>query len=157
MSDITGLTKIQVAMCLQTKEERIIIERPPCKQQTNGIDCGAFAIANAVQFISEGSLPHFTDYETSKMRQHLFDCLLRGMMTPFPVISTRKKKIKADDDNLVLKVYCVCRLPDSVSDMCVCDVCDKPYHFVCEGVNEKDVEGFWACSKCVNASMTYLQ
>lgn len=147
-AEITGHTKIQIAMCLKSMDNSITIERPPCQQQTNSVDCGLFAIANAIEFINEGKIK-YTDFDTSKMRDHLYNCLVDGFVSPFPRKSDRKKKMKTDDDISIIKVYCVCRLPENFSDMCQCDICDTYYHYVCEDVMAKDLVGkFWACSQC---------
>ena len=56
-----------------------------CQQQTNGNDCGLYAIANAVELL-HGDGDHISSirFEESQMRAHLKDCLLSGIMTPFP-------------------------------------------------------------------------
>lgn len=59
------------------------LEYAPCQQQTNGSDCGVFAIAFATSFVF-GSNPQNITFDTAKMRQHLVVCLKAGAMSQFP-------------------------------------------------------------------------
>ena len=46
----------------------------PVMQQTNSIDCGIYAIANAVEFLTEEGNP-LSNYDVGAMRTHLLKCL----------------------------------------------------------------------------------
>ena len=59
------------------------LEYAPCQQQTNGSDCGVFAIAFATSLVL-GSTPQDMTYDIAKMRLHLVTCLRAGAMTQFP-------------------------------------------------------------------------
>ena len=56
-----------------------------CQQQDNSSDCGVFAIANAVELVL-GDVQNVASirYDTTKMREHLKECLRMGEMRPFP-------------------------------------------------------------------------
>ena len=55
------------------------LEYAPSQQQTNGRDCGVFAIALATSLT-----PQDMTFDIAKMRPHLVACLRAGAMTQFP-------------------------------------------------------------------------
>ena len=59
------------------------LEYAPCQQQTNGSDCGVFAIAFATGLVF-GSNPQNLNFDIAKMRPHLVACLQAGLMSQFP-------------------------------------------------------------------------
>ena len=59
------------------------LEYAPCQQQTNGSDCGLFAIAFATSLVL-GSIPQDMTFDIAKMHPHLEACLRVGSMTQFP-------------------------------------------------------------------------
>ena len=59
------------------------LEYAPCQQQTNGSDCGVFAIAFATSLVL-GSTPQDMTYDIPKIGPHLVTCLRAGAMTQFP-------------------------------------------------------------------------
>ena len=59
------------------------LEYAPCQQQTNGSDCGVFAIVFATSLVL-GSTPQDMTFDIAKMRPHLVACLRAGAMTQFP-------------------------------------------------------------------------
>ena len=56
----------------------------PCQQQTNGSDCGVFAIAFAVALAIATDPTHVT-FDISRMRPHLVTCLKDRKLNMFPV------------------------------------------------------------------------
>ena len=65
------------------------VKLPNVKQQPNSVDCGVFAIANAITCLFKEN-PKKIEYDFSLMRKHLFKILKTGKITPFP-----KKKVSA--------------------------------------------------------------
>ena len=59
------------------------LEYAPCQQQTNGRDCGIFAIAFATSLLL-GSTPQDMTFDIAKMRPHLVACIRAGAMTQLP-------------------------------------------------------------------------
>ena len=55
----------------------------PVQQQTNGSDCGVFAIAFSTCLVF-GEDPTFINFDTQSMRTHLASCLSNGKFTLFP-------------------------------------------------------------------------
>ncbi|XP_034245761.1 uncharacterized protein LOC117647896 [Thrips palmi] len=146
---ISGFTLIQAAMLLQTTASEFTLIRPPCKQQENSVDCGVFAIANAVNFLYAGDIGNF-DFDSSSMRDHLLNCLQEEWFSEFPKQPSRIKKVREDDETTSIKVYCVCRLPECLSDMVQCDTCDNYFHFTCMDIKcqESLPEDGWFCPQC---------
>ena len=91
--------------------------------QTNGSDCGIYAIAFATA-LCLGQSPGLLQFDESRMISHLAKCLEQGTFTMFPVCQTRRQiQIKA---TCVLDVYCACRMPSLPdTDMIECTSCKK--------------------------------
>ena len=70
--------KMQVVVLLNTKEEEIMVHHANVQQQKNGL----FAIAFAMSICNE-QCPGELCYDTTVMRQHLFDCFEHQKMLPF--------------------------------------------------------------------------
>ena len=64
----------------------------PVMQQNNSVDCGVYAIANAIEFVADNGNP-MANYDISVIRSHLIQCLESGDLHPFPKCS----KKNADD------------------------------------------------------------
>ena len=62
--------------------------------QTNGNDCGLYAIANATA-LAFGRDPSKEQYIPSKLREHLIQCLENKEMRPFPTAKGTSKRRKA--------------------------------------------------------------
>lgn len=61
----------------------IALDPKPVQQQTNGSDCGVFAIAFATCLVF-GVDPTFINFDTQGMRAHLATCLRNGRISLFP-------------------------------------------------------------------------
>ena len=72
-----------------------------CDQQPNMNDCGLYAIANATEFLSEGGNP-ICMYDNTRMRQHLIDCLEKGVLSPFPKSMKRRRIKQATKQTLIV-------------------------------------------------------
>ena len=70
---------------LYNEAEQLLIQFPSVQSQTAGIDCGLFAIANAVELLLDRNTNFSTmNFDQDRMRQHMFDCLLSCQLLPFP-------------------------------------------------------------------------
>ena len=58
---------------------------PDVKSQSNGADCGVFAIAFATTVLF-GSDPSMINYDTSKLRQHLLNIFENRIIEEFPIL-----------------------------------------------------------------------
>ena len=73
----------------------------PVDQQNNSIDCGLYAIANAVEFLSEGGNPEAL-YNPDEMRSHFIQCLESGEIRPFPKNPKKRRGRKAKTLEIVI-------------------------------------------------------
>ena len=74
--------------------------------QTNGNDCGLYAIANATA-LAFGRDPSKEQYIPSKLREHLLKCLEEKEMRLFPIAKGTSKRRKAIKKIEKIKLYCV--------------------------------------------------
>ena len=58
----------------------------PVQKQTDGFNCGPFAIAYAAEIV-HGKSPMEAIFDVKKMRNHLLVCLEQKTLTPFPKIN----------------------------------------------------------------------
>ena len=69
----------------------------PVRQQDNSVDCGVYAIANAIEFVVDNGNP-IANYDIAVMRSHLIQCIESWELHPFPKcppkIRGRQPKIK---------------------------------------------------------------
>ena len=62
----------------------VSLEFVPIQQQTNGSNCGIFAIAFAT-CLALGTNPIHVTFDIPRMRPHLLDCFKEGKITMFPI------------------------------------------------------------------------
>ena len=72
--DSLNFGKIAPMVAQQINVIDITIQR--VQQQDNGVDCGLFALAFATS-LAFGDDPCLTVYDSSKLRQHLVNCLVK--------------------------------------------------------------------------------
>ena len=132
--------EIQLAQIYGQGKSQLRVKIPYVQQQNNGHDCGLFAIANMMEFVTnrykglqQGRLEF--NYIQSEMRNHLVQCFQQNYMEPFP-----KQKlvtpIEIEVINIDIDLFCCCSVPDvkGLGPWIACDVCDKWYLQKCEGV-----------------------
>ena len=99
--------KLSESLCTQLRQRYSNTSNPlsvyilPVDQQTNAVDCGIYAIANAVEFLHEDGNPEAI-FKPEEMRSHLIQCLEAGEMTPFPKSQKRRKGRKAKTFELII-------------------------------------------------------
>ena len=123
------------------------------QQQPNGVDCGIFPAAFAVDILNEFAeiRKHF---DVGKMRLHLLKCFKEEEFTLFP---RSHKHTKLSKGHIIyVDIYCICRSPfyeeDSKRDenlfMAECVKCGEWYQKRCLEIpsrvftNESQVEMF---------------
>ena len=139
-----------VADLLQCKEANITIRYMDVQWQSNGYDCGLFALANATALCA-GIDPTSVTFEQSKMRKHFLECLERNCLVPFPIRGQRRHVSPARIDKF--SIYCVCRLTDTGSQMIQCNHCNEWFHTNCVIVARKYLKNIgltWLCGSCKN-------
>ena len=84
--------EIQLAALYGRDMPCLSVKIPKIQQQTNGVDCGLFAIANVVQACFGGAPgKQLITYNTNYLRDHLIYCLERQDFSPFPKHDTKEK------------------------------------------------------------------
>ena len=118
-------------------------------------DCGLFSIAYATS-LAYGEDPSYSIFSQSQMRAHLYQCFVKGRLTPFPctkrymgVAVPGNFKPKCRDD---IEVHCHCRMPELKDvPMIECTKCNKWFHIDCEAVPEEilnNSKAEWFCKHC---------
>ena len=122
--------------------------------QSNGNDCGMFAIAFAMT-LSSGQPPEDLLFDVEQMRSQLTSCFEKEMK-PFP---SRKQCVKKRDrkKNEAVAVHCKCRLLESNKMVC-CDTCGEWYHDTCVMVPPQvlNTDCFWTCPACTLQLYNFL-
>lgn len=140
----------QIAALLHTKDESITMKFGKVSLQTNGSDCGVYAIA-FVAALCLGKSPQRVLFDDSKMRQHLMKCLEDGCFTMFPVRQNRRQaEIKATRQ---ISIHCSCRMPNIPGvEMIECTACQQWFHVYCAAPAQSVVifaELSWFCEYCI--------
>ena len=99
----------------------------------------------------------YSIFNQSKMRAHLYQCFMKGRLTPFPctkrylgVDVPGHFKPKCRDD---IEVHCHCRMPELKDvPMIECTKCNKWFHIDCEAVPGEILDNSraeWFCKHCM--------
>ena len=146
----------QICDLAHCSESVLGIILPSVQQQPNGVDCGVFAIAFAVDILN-GFAEIGKRFDVGKMRSHLLKCLEEEEFTLFP---RSHKHTKLSKGHIIyVDIYCICRSPfyeeDSESDenlfMAEGVKYGEWYHKICSGIlscvfTNESVE--WKCMRC---------
>ncbi len=149
--DVPSAIEWQICQLLATKTfdygKVIEIRILPCHQQSNGYDCGVFAIANCIS-VAFGYKPEEIFYCSENMRPQLLDMLKKGSleMVNFgqrsdnpdaekhfkrpawcgvPEMVTLPVMIKS------ITIVCFCFYPESYDHTILCDKCSRWFHQKC--------------------------
>ena len=130
--------------------EIIIIDT---QKQTNGVDCGVFAIAHLTEFCVKGTLNPTATFDTKKMRDHLHNCLNSGSLSCFPTVARRpnRSRYTTKHKSISVKLHCKCRLPECIGDMIKCASCKISYHKYCvdKHIDISCPKNKFICEKCL--------
>jgi hypothetical protein len=163
-NSINPSLEIQMAQIYGKTKKSIKVRKPKVQQQTNGSDCGVFAIAFLVEFCVNGlENIHRTSFDIAAMRYHLATCFESHVFKPFPKMPSRVSKrneAKPNQPNVdkmpqqlpvQIDLLCPCGMPNVYDDMVGCDGSHCLYgwyHKCCVGlVSEPAV---WTCQSCLN-------
>ena len=141
--------KCVIADLLRSQEAEITINYMDVQWQSNGYDCGLFALANAAMLCNVMNPTKFT-LDQGQMRKHLANCLETGRFTVFPIRGRRRKISPPHMETF--PIYCICRLPDDGSQMIECDKCQNWFHTNCVRATRAALaqsSAPWHCSVCV--------
>ena len=131
--------------------EIIIIDT---QKQTNGVDCGVFAIAHLTEFCLNGSLNPTVIFDVKNMRKHLQTCFESGSLSRFPTIPRRpnRNRYTTKHKSIAINLHCKCRLPECIGDMTKCAVCKISYHKYCvdKHIDTSRPKSKFICEKCLS-------
>ncbi|CAG2233949.1 unnamed protein product [Mytilus edulis] len=140
--NLTTSLEYQLTQIYGKDKKKLIIRIPDVQKQQNSIDCGLFAIANALEFCQSGFKggTHIT-YEQKYMREHLIHCLENGKFTHFPKNYFGKAPKNLKTKTHIISINCDCGKPDTIEDMVGCEgktgrkMCDVWTHRSCAKKN----------------------
>ena len=145
------MTLLQIASIFKGPSEYLKLRILPVQQQQGVLDCGLFAIAYATEVCARIN-PVQSVFNQKLMRKHLTQCLLAGVICPFPQrtdLSPLTELPRPTCRLLSVKLYCYCLMPDNYDkNMILCDRCKKWYHYSCVGINKKNIPKTWKCARC---------
>ncbi|XP_052075462.1 uncharacterized protein LOC127712906 [Mytilus californianus] len=141
--------KIQLSAIYSHGKKNLLVKLPDVQQQTNGYDCGVYAIANMVEYCHKEKLntQRRTKFIEKYMRPHLISCLEKGHFTPFPQNTTSSTDFVRIFARRI-ECSCQCGKPDVFENMIGCEAkrgrisCTKWVHQTCSGVSED-----WYCDE----------
>ncbi|CAC5387653.1 unnamed protein product [Mytilus coruscus] len=119
---LTPSMEIQLSAIYGHGKRNLLVKLPDVQQQTNGYDCGVYAIANMMEYCDKGKFntQRRTNFIEKYMRPHLISCLEKGHFTPFP------QGITSSSD--FVRIYarriesnCQCGKPDVFENMIGCE------------------------------------
>lgn len=140
----------QVAALLKPQTPAITLNFADICQQKGSSDCGLYAVAFATA-LCKGFDPMTVEFDQSKMRKHLLQCLERGHIEEFPSKSRKVVGAKVKTSQKV-ELFCHCRQPES-RRMIQCHHCAEWYHSGCEKVttNQWKNPSSWLCRNCFHS------
>ena len=148
--DLPHNEQLVVASLVKTEKKILKAKFSNVYMQTNGNDCGLYAIANATA-LAFGRDPSKEQYIPSKLREHLIQCLENKEMRPFPTAKGTSKRRKAIKKTENLQLYCVCKMPDTHTNYFLCDQCSDEYHPECLGLDMlQHKDRSFICPACCN-------
>ena len=83
------------------------------QQQEGTVDCGLFAIANAIE-VCQGNNPEHVKFDQEKMRSHLLECLNNEQLTVFPKISGKEVLPQPTESVTRLKYFVTAECPKNM-------------------------------------------
>ena len=94
-SNLSNLHKSAVG-----KNGKLQVTFLPVEKQTDGHNCGVYAIAFAAEILA-GLSPIDSRFAVTRMRYHLIKCLENEKLTPFPKTNKRKQEVLKDATNII--------------------------------------------------------
>ena len=79
-------TKKQIWSILNCAAAKIKVNVFPVQQQSNGVDCGIYALAFCFYILSKRTNPVNDFFNQEKLKPHLLHCLTGGKMIHFPML-----------------------------------------------------------------------
>ncbi len=141
-TDTKTVNEICAILCSPARQ--IILNFPNIQKQKGGNDCGLFSIAYATTLCT-GLSPSKVNYDQSKLRKHLYDCIQNNNLSLFPSSRSQRKAKQTSPE--IIPIYCTCRKPES-GKMAQCDNYLEWYHDSFIKIPDRVEEINWICSFC---------
>ena len=142
--------KMQICNNFKCSGKELTVDVKACQQQTNGADCGVFAVGKLFHILAGADIGR-KKFQEYKMRDHLLQYIKSEISD---IVFCKIKKIK-------IQIFCYCRFPwawyhskNKDLDMACSDSCKEWYHRKCENIpdivfdEESDIH--WDCFSCLN-------
>lgn len=134
-STVSPATLKLICSLLQCYKPQLTINVMQLQQQSNGSDCGVYAIACATSLCNGGE-PAEQFWDEKQMCLHFIECFQSTSMSAFPVSSAAEDESHAQcitfRDKIIntikVPVNCICHLPWHKEDMIQCQTCMEWYH-----------------------------
>jgi hypothetical protein len=97
----------QIAKLLHAKERQIKVLSANVQQQSNGVDCGLYAIAFATE-VAFGFDPSEATFLEEALRSHILKCFQDGKIERFPQ-QNKSRVVRCKKTKFTFDVYCICR------------------------------------------------
>ena len=150
MGILAGGVKRQVTTIMRVEVDTITIEVMDVCRQTNGNDCGLYAIANAYQLCNHKD-PATCSWE-EEMRHHLESCFENLKIEAFPQKPENYSSVGVLLTTTAPSLHCICRKAYKRSEkMAQCTKCKMWFHKKCKDI---PLEVFsksrlvWHCGVC---------
>ena len=130
-------TKEQIYSILNCAARKIKVNISPVQQQSNGVDCGIYALAFCFYILSKTTNPINVFFIQGKLRSHFLYCLTANKMTHFPMLQTATKTCVAK--TVTINVFCSCRMPWKKSEVFMKDKWLHVVNGFTECVNESQM------------------
>ena len=145
-----------IARMVKYEDKELMVKLIPLQHETNGNDCGLFALAFASDF-AEGIDPSEPYYDKKALRNHLLQCFRNNKINQF---LQEDMSVKSKPSKIVCKVYevfCICKdvfFEEDVEKepenfMAECSKCEEWYHRKCEVISKEvfvKPNAPWECS-----------
>ena len=96
-----------------------------------------------------GRNPQCASFDQKKMREHLYSCLMKGVLSRFPKISGNEVLPRPTPVMHKVQLYCICRMPEEYDEQMIsCDICQEWFHTTCVCVDAKKPPRQWKCYSC---------
>lgn len=135
-----------IAGMLKCKDQEFSVKHLPVQQQTNGDDCGLFAIAFATD-LAANIEPTTRKYDQEKFREHLLKCFKYGEISIFPGVKHNvvfQSNLVSKTSQKTYRLFCICRdicfdenLHENAGNLLIeCDVCRERYQQECVNISK---------------------
>ena len=148
---------LQIQLCqlyADDDQHSLDIYLPKVTQQTNGLDCGALAIANLFNFClwttGEMNVADLfkTNFNIEHARNHIITCFESASLLEFP---SSQQTLTSKIRKITVPIDCIhCNMPNIFEDMMGCDGCQRWKHNSCGSTSNSKS---WLCTFCGKAKI----